>query len=187
MSSKNLTEICKLYDDLTDKDTVHSYVTHAYSTLFDNHLANNASKILEIGVQKGGSLLLWRDFFSNATIYGIDTNISHCSQITDDRIKILNRDAYNEDCVNSLPNDFDIIIDDGPHTLNSMIFCVEYYVKKLNNNGLLIIEDLQDISWVQKLTKHIDPFLAKNINIVDLRSIKNRYDDILFIIDKRIK
>jgi len=40
-------------------------------------IKNTANNILEVGIgdfgyKNGGSLLLWRNYFTNATIYGID-------------------------------------------------------------------------------------------------------------------
>ena len=54
----------------TDKNTTHSYLK-TYETLFQNK-KNTAKNILEIGVQEGGSIKLWYDYFPNATIYGLD-------------------------------------------------------------------------------------------------------------------
>lgn len=37
-------------------------------------LKNAKVNLLEVGVYKGGSLLLWRDYFPNGNIVGIDIN-----------------------------------------------------------------------------------------------------------------
>ena len=54
----------------TDKNTTHSYLP-LYESLFKNK-KETAQNILEIGIQNGGSIKLWRDYFINATIYGLD-------------------------------------------------------------------------------------------------------------------
>lgn len=181
-----LQEVSLQYNNMTDKDTGHSYITYAYSDLFSK-FQNKALKVLEIGVYSGGSLLIWKDFFCNATIYGIDIDVSRCHHIDDDRIKIIEANAYDMNFVSSLPDNFDIIIDDGPHTLDSMIFSVENYTEKLHDSGILVVEDIQDISWIETLISHTKPQLRDCIKTIDLRNIKNRYDDLLFIIDKRLK
>jgi cephalosporin hydroxylase len=64
----SLTEIVD--NSKTDKNT-----THAYLPLYQQLLANKketATNILEIGVKHGGSIKLWHDFFTNATIYGLN-------------------------------------------------------------------------------------------------------------------
>ena len=54
----------------TDKNTVHSYLD-LYERLFYKK-RSSALNILEIGIKDGGSIKLWRDYFSNAHIYGLD-------------------------------------------------------------------------------------------------------------------
>jgi SAM-dependent methyltransferase len=180
----------------TDKNTCHSYVD-TYEELFSpfKHKTNN---ILEIGIgipvknKNGGSIKLWHDYFPNSTVYGLD--IIDISQVNDDiknkdRIKLItNIDAYNVDFVKSTFVDkdikFDILIDDGPHTLDSMLFFIQHYLPLLNDNGLLVIEDVPDMNWISKLTD-VTPLQYRHcIQVKDLRANKNRWDDILFVIQK---
>ena len=58
----------------TDKNTTHSHLP-LYESLFKNK-KETAQNILEIGIQNGGSIKLWRDYFINVTIYGLDTEQS---------------------------------------------------------------------------------------------------------------
>ena len=44
----------------------------------------------------------------------------------------------------------DIVIDDGQHTLESQLECIDLYLPKLNKGGVLIIEDVQDASHFEK-------------------------------------
>jgi predicted methyltransferase len=82
---------------------------------------------------------------------------------------------------------FDIIIDDGPHTLESMIFFIENYSKLLEEDGILVVEDVQSIEWIDILKNVVPENLKQYISVYDLRDNKNRYDDILFVIDKSNK
>lgn len=162
----------------TDKNTIHSYIEKLYNQLFDDN--TKIFNILEIGAFNGGSALLWRDFFINANVDIIDIN--QCDTIlNEDRINHIVGDAYSSNIVNMLRNKkYDIIIDDGPHTLESMKFFVQNYVYLLNFNGIAIIEDIQDYSWFQELV----PIIPKNFinQTIDLRNVKNRYDDLLLIV-----
>jgi hypothetical protein len=79
---------------------------------------------------------------------------------------------------------FDIIIDDGPHTLESMIFFIENYSKLLEEDGILVVEDVQSIEWIEDLKKVVPESLKQYICVYDLRENKKRYDDILFVINK---
>ena len=78
------------------------------------------------------------------------------------------------------PNTFDVIIDDGPHTLESMTFFALEYTKKINKNGLLVIEDFQEFNWTNIIKRLIPEEF--NVEIKDLRHVRNRYDDIAMII-----
>ena len=48
---------------------------HGFTELYEHifyPLKNSPIRIFEIGIKKGGSLILWRDYFPNATVFGID-------------------------------------------------------------------------------------------------------------------
>ena len=66
----SLTEIVD--NSMTDKNTIHSYLELYQNLLFKKK--ETAKNVLEIGINKGGSIKLWNDFFTNATIYGLDIN-----------------------------------------------------------------------------------------------------------------
>lgn len=176
-------------DDRTDKNTVHSYLD-----LYQNLLINKketATNVLEIGICYGGSIKMWHDFFSNATIYGLDK--FPIEQIWNG-IKNNNRiilhtsvDAYDEDFVKTTfsdnKNHFDMILDDGPHTLESMKKFINYYCPLLKDDGILIIEDVQSWDWIDILKNEVPENLKKYVQTYDLRENKNRYDDIVFAIN----
>lgn len=164
----------KNYD--TDKNTVHSYIDRLYNDIFISEYTD----VLEIGAFNGGSALLWQDYFINANIDVID--ITECPAIKNQpRINHIVGDAYSNDMLKNL-RQYDLIIDDGPHTLDSMIFFVNHYTKLLKSNGICIIEDIQDIMWFNVLITIVptDCFYYA----VDLRNVKNRYDDLVLVIRK---
>jgi hypothetical protein len=183
--------LVELVDNIkTDKNTVHSYLD-----IYDILLAKKkttAKNILEIGICDGGSMKLWSDFFINATIYGLDI-----MKIDDVWDKIRNKtnlvlytstDAYNLSFfTNTFLNTnmkFDFMLDDGPHTLESMKTFIKLYSQLMTDDGILIIEDVQEWDWIEILKRETPDHLKKYIVVHDLRKNKNRYDDILFIIDK---
>ena len=176
-------------NEKTDKNTTHSYL-ETYEKIFE-HKKNTAKNILEIGVQSGGSIKLWNDYFVNATIYGLDIIKirDHWPIIlSESRVRLGCFDAYDSQFFNDemINLKFDIMIDDGPHTLESMIFFIENYSKLLEDDGILIVEDVQSINWIKYLTIAVPEKLKKYISVYDLRENKNRYDDILFVINKSI-
>ena len=181
MSLKDLID-----NNTTDKNTLHSYL-ETYETLFTNK-RYTAKSILEIGVQFGGSIKLWNDYFINANIYGIDImDINHKINDLDNsssRINLyLNTDAYNLN-VKILDKKFDIIIEDGDHLLVNQIKTLKKYLPLLEDDGILIIEDIQRIDDIIILTNETPDEYKKFIEVYDLRKNKNRWDDILFVINK---
>jgi hypothetical protein len=166
----------------TDKNGIHSYIDNLYTNLFKNK-RSTADKVLEIGVWTGGSLVLWRDYFQKAKIYGIDVDPPIMELISEERIIQITADAYSDYVVNSLHKEFDIIIDDGPHTLESMIDCVVKYLPKLKSDGIMVIEDLKDISWGDTLMQYVPAEYQRFASVQDFRHAKNLSDDIAFVIN----
>ena len=82
---------------------------------------------------------------------------------------------------------FDYMLDDGPHTLESMEDFIKLYTPLMSKNGILIIEDIQDIDWIDQLKNITPENLKQYIKVYDLRKNKGRYDDIVFTIDRIIR
>ena len=76
------------------------------------------------------------------------------------------------------------MLDDGPHTLESMTKFIELYSQIMTDDGILIIEDVQQWEWIDILKNAVPEDLKKFIKVYDLRKFKNRYDDIVFTINK---
>ena len=54
----------------------------------------------------------------------------------------------------------------------------------MEDDGILIIEDVQSWDWIEELKKATPEHLKEYIESYDLRHIKGRYDDIVFVINK---
>jgi hypothetical protein len=182
----------------TDKNTIHSYLELYQNLLVDKK--ETAKNVLEIGIgngqgiTNGGSIKLWHDYFINANVYALD--IQHIDNIWDE-IKNNERiilhtsvDAYTEEFVKTEFLDknikFDMLLDDGPHTLESMKTFIQLYGPLLADNGILIIEDIQDPKWINELYKIVPEKLKKFVSAFDLRSNKDRYDDIVLTIRNKV-
>ena len=164
----------------TDKEAKHKYCSAFYDNAFCD-LKDKKLNILEIGIQNGSSLVLWNEYFKNSIIYGIDnTNFINDRLDTYPRIKTIIQDAYKKELTSNLPL-FDIIIDDGPHTLESQIKFINNYFKKLNKNGKLFIEDVDGKHNLNELRKEASKFTS-NITSIDFRSKTNTEDSIMLMI-----
>jgi len=80
-----------------------------------------------------------------------------------------------------------MILDDGSHLLEHMIFFITNYSKLLTNNGILVVEDIQDENWIQILMDNVPEELKSYVYVYDLRNIKGRYDDLVLVINKNKK
>jgi len=58
------------------------------------------------------------------------------------------------------------------------------YLPLLKDDGILVIEDVQDITWIDNLREMTDEPWKPFIEVYDRRPVKGRYDDIMFVINK---
>jgi cephalosporin hydroxylase len=167
---------------------------HSYDLFYDEYFKQYKDKegtLLEIGVQYGGSSLLWHDYLPKFKLVMTDIlNQVHPTiwdKMNENRYEYINMDAFNINNVNNLkekyPDGFDIIIEDGPHTLESQIFAIKEYSKLLKKGGILVIEDVQSENYIQPLL-NVEGVDYTELKHVDLRHVKNRYDDLLIVLKK---
>lgn len=155
-----------------DKGTAHSYL-ETYGTLFEP-IKNFNLNILEIGIMNGHSLRLWRDYFPNSSILGVDID-QKCLQYKEDRVDVMIQDATTEGFANMFQdNHFDIIIDDGSHFLNHQLASHKFLYPKVKAGGLYIIEDILNIDSCYTIFKNLEP-----TEIIDNRNIKNEATDVI--------
>lgn len=156
----------------------HNYC-NAYEEYFGS-LKNNSLRILEIGVGEGCSLFMWKDYFPNAQIVGMDCN-AVCKKYVSDRIKIVigmqgNVDLLTE--INGKYGPFDIIIDDGSHRWDDQIISFQTLFPKLVGNGFYVVEDLHtsyDIKYCQSAkipTVNYFKNIIDNINLFGTFGLK---------------
>lgn len=190
MSLKSLVD-----NSLTDKQRSHNYLD-LYENLL-NKKKYSAQNVLEVGIgdfneKNGGSIKLWRDYFTNATIYGLDIldeNRVIDELLHDDRVKLYTSvDAYDSEFFKNNILDknikFDFLLDDGPHTLDSIVKFVKLYSQVISDDGILIIEDIQKMEYTDNLIKEVPEELKKFVKIYDIRHLSYCSDNIVFVIDK---
>ena len=150
-SDKNLGTVKNIYKDLYMfelSEHPEPYIGHSYGDAYDEifETFDNQSNIniLEIGIQKGGSLCAWKDYFPNGNIYGIDIVDCILDEYRRSEFNYIISDIKDLSIKEKLKNVmFDLIIDDGSHDINDVVFVVSNYLDKLNKGGYLIIEDCQ--------------------------------------------
>jgi hypothetical protein len=128
---------------------------HHYLSIYDRHLGpyrNSPAplRILEIGVQNGGSLQLWRKFFgAQAIIYGIDI-APGCKAFEKDgwqvRIGDQSDPAFLQRVVDEMGG-LDVVLDDGSHIGRHQVASFRALWPQLSPGGIYICEDLHASYW----------------------------------------
>ena len=161
----------------------HTY-TDVYSSMFD-HCKDNIKHVFECGIgtntslisgmgdqyKPGASLRVWRDYFKNAEILGVD--IDKNILFTDDRIQSNYADQLNPATINEMWDkfnniEFDLMIDDGLHTYEAGVTLFENSFHKLKTNGIYVIEDVSPL-YLYRLCQF---FRNYNLTIARLESTK---------------
>ncbi len=110
----------------------------------DPTLVSNMDFAVKTGYKTGNSLRVWKEFFRNANIYGIDIDVNSIFQ--EDRITTFACDSTDVSKMHSildpLNKKFDLIIDDGLHTLEGNLGTLESTLSYLADDGIYIMEDV---------------------------------------------
>lgn len=175
----------------TDKGDKKSYVDKFYEKKFFS-FREKQLRLMEIGFRHGASLALWSSYFVNGKIFGLDNLSDACIQenltinqnwLNRQNVETIIGDAYSENFSKQVQGPFDIIIDDGPHSIWSQKKAIELYLKKMNDDGLFIIEDilLGGVAIFPLLASVPSGYIAK---FYDFRLHKLSGDNCLFVIQK---
>ena len=135
---------------------------HGYSSFYEDYFSVLRSRgkinLLEIGIFRGGGLVVWSDYFSDGYIYGVDIGVTdYFSNIEVYKAKggySNNNVTVNKgDSTDKLTWDkeietyplMDIIIDDGAHNPTANQSTLVNFWDKLKDGGLYVIEDIRPI------------------------------------------
>ena len=127
----------------TDKHLGHRAHAALYEQFFVAY-KESAKKVVEIGVNKGGSIKVWHEYFLNATIYGADIRNSSIRQISNlDRVvPIQLNQGRKEDLIELAEfGPFDLVIDDGSHEWAHQISTFEHIWPAVVPGGMYVVED----------------------------------------------
>jgi len=134
-----------------NSDKIANQYLQFYDPIF-SPLANEKIKLLELGVFNGGSLHLWKDYFPNGKISGIDLKIPDGFE-NDDRMAAYEGSQVDFTFLKNVaekeaPTGFDIIIDDASHigelSRQSFWYLFDNHLKP---GGLYVVEDWGTGYW----------------------------------------
>lgn len=165
---------------------------HRYAQVYDlflNHLRNKGDvKLLEIGIAKGASLCMWNEYFSSATIVGLDITLENVDKTrrlgvegggwpSPDNI-ILEQGSQTDYAklreIIQKHGPFDIIIDDGSHRNEHQQQTFNFLFPLLNPGSMYIIEDIHcdktdeksTLNRIMDLMKRVDTFECEYMNLL---------------------
>lgn len=199
-----LTELANKY--CTDKgDYSFSDKTkngHGYTEMYNNLfylMTNQPIVLLEVGIARGASLLMWNEYFPKAKIIGVDISLNyidtsrplgiegggwndksreniqlHVMDQTDPKLKTL-----------VLDNNVDIFIDDGSHRAIDQIATFTNIYPILKSGSFYVTEDIHcNFLETNSFYSHIIKLLSKN-EINSLLFTINNLESMMIIFKKQ--
>jgi hypothetical protein len=138
-----MSKLINLFKNSENFSTKHIKYFDVYERLLEKFRGKDVT-FVEIGVFNGGSLDVWKKYFSKKSrIIGIDLN-PQCKKFQKDNIEIYIGSQSDQDFWDFFfdkVGPVDIVIDDGGHTNIQQIITAVNVIPNINNNGILIVED----------------------------------------------
>ena len=153
-STESVTDLCRLgVKHPTDKspynesDSLHKHPYTAVYNLLFSYMRYNPIVVGEIGILDNMSMLCWREYFPNATLYGYEYSEMRLQKALSDKLSNAVYSKMDVKDVESIQEGlqstmFDIIIEDSTHEFNDQIRFANIAYKHIKPGGFLIIEDI---------------------------------------------
>lgn len=144
----------------TDKSSLGHNYTEVYDLVFAP-MRKQPIKFLEIGIFNGDSIRLWNEYFEHkdTQLYFLDiaqNAIQLCGRIDLNQASLDRAHCYSCDQANKQQllafckqsgGQFDVIIDDGGHTMEQQITSFAVLFPYVKSGGVYIVEDLHTSYW----------------------------------------
>jgi hypothetical protein len=119
-------------------------ISHNYVDLYERHLAplrRSTRRVLEIGIYRGASLMMWRDYFPRAEVYGVDINPV---EVHGSRLHAMVGDQSDPALLERLRalGPWDLIVDDGSHKQSHVLATFAGLYDAVMPGGFYVIEDM---------------------------------------------
>lgn len=123
----------------TDKSSMTHHYLDRYESML-GHLRDKEITILELGVAAGSSLKTWAEFFPKAKVHGIDVNPDCKEYVPNVHIGSQTDAVFLDNLISDIGIP-DVIIDDGSHVGDDMVFTFRHLFPKMKSGGIYCIED----------------------------------------------
>lgn len=138
---------------------LHGGYAPTYAAFLQPFLGQQSLTIAEFGILKGSGLAIWCDLFPDAHVIGFDIDLSH---FEDNRKSLLERGAFRkrqpvlceyDQLVTGRPKiekalngrTLDVVIDDGLHSLDSILMTWRSVKPFLSDNFVYFVEDYEGL------------------------------------------
>ncbi len=141
---KEFVDLCEKYG--TDKHHDHNYSFMYAEILTPFRMPGREVRLLEIGIESGGSLRLWLDYLALPYVFGIDVKKECCANAPPKAIAFCGSQTdvdFLGSVVAKTGGQFDIIIDDGGHGAGQAEATFGVLWPHLRDGGIYVIEDLE--------------------------------------------
>lgn len=166
------TPLCKIaYKYGVDRcgQICHNYTPFYWELLKDRR--ESVKKVVELGVgsravmasapkqyRTGAGLFMWREFFPNAQIFGVDIN-PNAQVVGEERIETFVLDSTKDDdlevLISKVGSDIDLLIDDAIHFGCFQIPTCLFLMPYLRVDGIYVIEDIQN---GKRMAQALEPY-----------------------------
>jgi hypothetical protein len=154
---------------------------HNYTAIYSQHFCNlrhEPIKFLEIGIYTGKSVAMWENYFTNAELHFMDITFERV-QYFSPRSKYHLLDQQDRAALKHFAHQvgqFDIILDDGGHTMEQQISSFVSLFPHVKKGGMYIIEDLHTSYW--------PAFGGGNHSGTTIEFLKKLIDDVNYVGNK---
>jgi hypothetical protein len=143
-------DLLRIFAGMSDV-MVHKW--HHYIPLYERYFGQfrgTGFRFLEIGVSKGGSMRMWRDYFGeDAVIFGVDID-PDCARFDGQGGQVRIGSQDDPDFLAKVIEEMggvDVILDDGSHMMRHLRQSLKILFPRLAPGGVYMIEDLQTSYW----------------------------------------
>lgn len=126
---------------------------HNYTEIYAKYLSplrDAPIKFLEIGIYKACSVKMWEEYLKKAELHFMDITFDNAEYFSDrSHYHLCNQESAPEliSLIEKIGGNFDIILDDGGHTMNQQSTSFKVLFPHVKSGGMYIIEDLHTSYW----------------------------------------
>lgn len=133
--------------ELFEASDRYSVKWNSYFRVYEGALARFIGKgitFVEVGASTGASLLMWKTYFQNARVIGIDNDLSS-AELSREGVEMFIGDQASPqfwETFYKTVGPIDVLLDDGGHTNEQQIVTVSQALAHVRDDGVILVEDV---------------------------------------------